>query len=257
MTRPPSPLQAVWLFADLGLRRARRGKLIWLSLIILALPVIAALARLIAGETGVSTYQSELEVLLRYLTPFLMALHASATVAEEVQQRTITYLFSRPIPRWTLPLGKYLANLLANAIPLLVAVVLIYAFSMLGEGRELWGQLPLLARSLAVLLLAAIYYGALAAAMGAIATSFAFAATLIYLLVVEVAAALIPGWLKVVAMSVHLRVLAGLYRPEESLFLSDPSLPATVSFSAILAMTALWLIISVAWVASSEYRPER
>jgi ABC-type transport system involved in multi-copper enzyme maturation permease subunit len=253
----PSSLETMRLLAGMSLRRARRGRLLWLTTVILALPVLASVLALISGHGGTAFFEELLGVLLRYLTPFLMALHASATVAEEVQGKTITYLLSHPIARWTLPVGKYLGNLLFNAILLLVALVLIYLCSMIGERGGLTLELPRLATGLLAVLLAAVHFGAMATAFGTMVTSFPFVATLIYVLVVEVGFSFVPGWFKVTAMTVHLRAIAGLYHPKESIWLSDPHLSLAISLPVVLVLSAAWLIIAVGWVSSTEYRTDK
>ncbi len=253
----PSALDTMRLLTSLSLRRARRGKLVWLTLAILALPTLAALLALLSGNGGKAFFDKLLDVLLRYLTPFIMALHASATVAEEVQGKTITYLFSRPVARWTLPIGKYLGNLVVNATLLCLAVAVLYLIAMLGEGTDLFRELPALAMAVFSVALAAVHFGALAAAFGAMATGFPFVATLIYVLIVEVGFAFVPGWFKVTAMTVHLRVIAGLYQPEKSMFLSDPELTLPISLAVVLGMSVLWLVIAVGWVGSTEYRTDK
>ena len=253
----PSSLEAVRLLAGLSLRRTRRGRLFWLTAVILALPVAAALLALISGHGGVPFFDELLGVFLRYLAPFIMALHAPATVAEEVTGKTITYLFSRPVARWTLPLGKYLGNLAVNAVLMLAALALIYVFSMIGERDALVLELPRLAMGLFALLLAAVLFGAMATAFGTMVTGFPFVATLIYVLIVEVGFSFVPGWFKVTAMTVHLRAIAGLYRPKESMWLSDPQLTLGVSLPVVLALAAGWLLIAIAWVGSTEYRTDK
>jgi ABC-type transport system involved in multi-copper enzyme maturation permease subunit len=253
----PSAARALRLLAGLSLRRARRGRLLWLSAAVLALPVLAAGLALLSGQGGASFFEKLLEALLCYLAPFIMAVNASATVAEEVQGKTITYLFSRPVPRWTLPVGKYLGNLIVNALLLLSAVAFAYLLSMLGEGRDFFRELPRLGAGLLAMLLAAVLYASVASAFGAMATSYPFVATILFVLVVEVGFSFIPGWFKVVAMTTHLRVMAGLYHPSQSLFLSDPRLSWPISLPVLLVMSGLWLVVTISWVSSTEYRTDR
>jgi ABC-type transport system involved in multi-copper enzyme maturation permease subunit len=254
----PSSWQAVRLLAGLSLRRARRGKLLWLSASVLALPVLAAGMALLSGQSGPGFFDKLLEALLCYLAPFIMAVNASATVAEEVQGKTITYLFSRPVARWTLPFGKYLGNLSVNALLLLASVALAYLLSMAGEGmRDLVRELPRLGAGLVAMLLAAALYASVASAFGAMATAHPFVATAAFVLVVEEGFSFVPGWFKVLAMTTHLRVMAGLYHPAESLFLSDPRLSWIISLPVLLLMTGSWLAVAISWVGSSEYRTDR
>ncbi len=51
-------------------------------------------------------------LLLQIIVPILALIAGSAVVAEEVEDRTITYLFSRPIPRASLLFGRWWATLL-------------------------------------------------------------------------------------------------------------------------------------------------
>jgi ABC-type transport system involved in multi-copper enzyme maturation permease subunit len=254
----PSSWQVLRLLAGLSLRRARRGRLLWLSASVLALPVVAAGVAAISGQAGLGFYEKLLDALLCYLAPFIMAVNASATVAEEAQGKTITYLFSRPIARWTLPIGKYLGNLAVNALVLLVAVAAVYLLSMTGEGlRDLAAELPRMFAGLFAMLLAAMLYAGVASAFGAIVTGYPFVVTIVYVLVIDVGLSLVPGWLKAASMTTHLRVVAGLYHPAQSVFVADPRLSSTISVPVLLIMTAIWLVITTSWVSSTEYRTDR
>src|SRR4051812_46911315 len=48
---------------------------------------------------------------LKFVVPVLGAFYGTSLVADEVEDRTITYLFTRPIPRGAIIVGKYLAYL--------------------------------------------------------------------------------------------------------------------------------------------------
>lgn len=50
-------------------------------------------------------------MLLQIIVPILALIAGSAVVAEEIEDRTITYLFSRPIPRAALLFGRWLATI--------------------------------------------------------------------------------------------------------------------------------------------------
>lgn len=253
----PRASEALTVFTRLALQRARRGRLVYLTAAILLLPAVAALVAMASDRAGATFFAEQLGVFIRFIVPFAMALHASATVAEEVQGKTITYLFARPIPRWTLPLGKYLGNTALNALLIVLAVAVVYLFSLLREPGELVSELGLLGRGLGACLLAVLHYGAVAAAFGTMVTGFPFAATLAFVLVVEVGFAFVPGWFKVTAMSVHLRAVAGIYEPQQSLFIADPELSWIISLPVVVAMTLVWLGIALAWVSSTEYRTDR
>ena len=228
----------------------------WLAVVLLLLAAASALVTLATGYGGIAFFKSTLELFVRYLTPFIMALLASHAVAEEVQGKTITYLFSRPIPRWALPVGKYLGSL-CIAVPLLsVGLILVYVIGLLGYPGEILEELPSLLRGLVALCLGAVLFGAVATAFGTMITGHPFVVNLIYLLVAEMGVPLIPGWTKAASMTVHLRAVAGIYEPQQTLTISDPVLTALVSAPVVLAVTVVWIGLAVGWVSVSEYKTE-
>ena len=101
--------QATRIYAEMSWMRHRRGKMESLCLALLALPVVIAGGLAAAGQWGRGLFDSLLEIQFRFLIPFLPALLASSAVAEEIEERTFTFLFARPAPRSSLVLGKYLA----------------------------------------------------------------------------------------------------------------------------------------------------
>lgn len=253
MIRPLSPPQAIRIFAGLALRRFRRGAQLWLTLGILGVPVIAAAAALSTDNAGYPFFKQMLELYLRFLVPFVMALYASTTVAEEVQAKTITYPFSRPVPRWTLPVGKYLGAIVINGVIISLSLALVFVLSLAAEG-SLLEALPQLGQGLLALLLAVALFGAVATAFGTVITGYPFVATGVFFLVVEVGFAAVPGWLKITAMTVHLRTIAGVYQPKTLMFLSDPNLSVGIALSVVLTMTLLWLAVAAVWISRAEYK---
>ena len=45
---------------------------------------------------------------LRFTVPVLGVFYGTSLIADEVEDKTITYLFTRPIPRGAVLVGKYL-----------------------------------------------------------------------------------------------------------------------------------------------------
>jgi len=257
-SRLPSALSAVRQIAEMNLRRTRRGGMIWLSVAVLALVLLSVVVALLTGNAGIDYFDSSLDGMLRYLVPFVMILHGSNVMGEEVQGKTITYLFSRPIPRWTLPVGKFVSNLGLGLALLLVVTLLLYLLCMLGELEIFVDELPRLGVGLVTVALGGLLYGAMATAFGTMVTRAAFVVTLVIWGVLDVGFGFIPGVLKVVAMNVHLRVIAGLYVPDtSSMFNKDPVLTLTASLPAVLGLTLVWLILAFSWVSSTEYRTDQ
>jgi ABC-type transport system involved in multi-copper enzyme maturation permease subunit len=57
-------------------------------------------------------------LLIQVITPLCALVCGSAVVTEEIEDRTITYLFSRPIPRSAVLLGRWLAALVVVSVAL-------------------------------------------------------------------------------------------------------------------------------------------
>lgn len=255
--RPPSGMAVARQIAGLSLRRARRSRLLRVVLAVLALPVLATVAGVLSGRNGAAFFETVLELYLRYLAPLVLALFSSQSVAEEVQGRTITYLWSRPIARWALPVGKYLGTVVVTGGLMLLSLIACYLVAMIPAGGSVFSELPLLALGLTALAAGTLYFAAVASAFGALVTGFPFAIMLIYVLAIDIAMGFVPGLLKVVAMTVHLRAIAGLYKPQTSMFSSDPNLNATISLPVVLVMATLWLGLTVLIASTSEYRTDR
>ena len=51
---------------------------------------------------------------IRFIVPVLGVFYGTSLIADEVDDKTITYLFTRPIPRGAVLLGKYLAYLVVH-----------------------------------------------------------------------------------------------------------------------------------------------
>jgi ABC-type transport system involved in multi-copper enzyme maturation permease subunit len=110
----PGTATMVWTLAGLTLTRLRRGKAIWIGALIAALPVVFAAS----GALPVSASMDR-KILLA-VTPVLALLPAmfvASSLGEELESRTSTYLWSRPIARWAVLAGK-----LAALVPLVIAL---------------------------------------------------------------------------------------------------------------------------------------
>ena len=63
---------------------------------------------------------------LRFIVPMLGIFYGTSLIADEVEDKTITYLFTRPIPRSAVLIGKYLAYLASTVLIVLPSVMLVY-----------------------------------------------------------------------------------------------------------------------------------
>lgn len=106
-------------------------------------------------------------LMMQLVLPILSLVAGSAVISEEIEDRTVTYLFTRPIPRASLLLARWLATALLLGI-ILAAGVLLHAFAASfghyssGEGVPLDVVLPLLV----TVVLGGMVYSALFAVLG-------------------------------------------------------------------------------------------
>lgn len=88
-------------------------------------PAMAWVVAAFAEEAGASIATNlGWLLLLQVIVPLLALISGSAVVTEEIEDRTITYLFSRPIPRASVLLGRWLAALLFISTLLAIASIL-------------------------------------------------------------------------------------------------------------------------------------
>src|SRR5687767_8137736 len=103
---------------------------------------------------------------LRFIVPVLGVFYGTSLIADEVEDKTITYLFTRPIRRGTVLLGKYLAYLVCTTCVVLPAVMIVYF--MLVPLAEVPRSFMWLVTDLGLLALGIATYGAVFAMVGAL-----------------------------------------------------------------------------------------
>jgi len=117
----PSVSTALVAIARLTLRRVVRGRGLWLAIAFGALPLVYA--SMSAGKHRAEDELLGIEMLVLCVTqPLLVA----ASIGEEIEDRTTTYLWSRPLPRWTVLVGKLVALAPIGAALSVVSMIAAY-----------------------------------------------------------------------------------------------------------------------------------
>jgi ABC-type transport system involved in multi-copper enzyme maturation permease subunit len=113
----PGTLSTVWTLAGITLRRLVRGKALWVAVLFAALPVAyAVLVR--SGQRHFTESARDLFTVSTLLLAIVPAMFVSSSIGEEIEERTSTYLWSRPIARWAVLAGK-----LCALTPLVIALI--------------------------------------------------------------------------------------------------------------------------------------
>lgn len=194
---------------------------------------------------------------LRFIVPILGVFYGTSLIADEVDDKTITYLFVRPIPRGAVLLGKYLAYLACTVLIVLPSVLLVYFLIVPIGGGSIAATFPDLLKDLGLLALGLCVYGALFAFIGAqLRRPLLFG--LFFAFGWEVVTLSLPGYLKRFTVAYYLQTLVPHAMPQDSAvsFLQAwfaESLPAPVAIGALLAMLAGFLLLAVRAVERREY----
>jgi ABC-type transport system involved in multi-copper enzyme maturation permease subunit len=241
---------ATLVHARLAWTRLRRGRLLWLCLSLLALPVPVTAAVAASGSWGRGLFDDVLEVYFRFLLPFLAALLGAPALSEELETRTVTYVFARPAPRAALVLGKWLASAAPLGLSAALSVPLVFGLTMLRFPEDAPGQLAHLAAVEVAVLLGAAAFAGLAVLGGVLFRRHAFAAVAGYLLVIELGLGSAPVVLNLATFSWHLRNLADLPHPSAIAF--SLTVPAWASLLIIAAGAAICLTLAALVLRDAE-----
>ena len=193
---------------------------------------------------------------LRFIVPVLGLFYGTSLIADEVEDKTITYLFTRPIPRGAVLVGKYLAYLACTGFVVLPSVALVYMLVVPMRG-SLGAAFPDLLKDLLLLGLGLAVYGAVFAFVGA-KFKRPLLIGLVFVFVWEQIVLAVPGYLKQFTVMFYLQAIVphampadGFLSLAQGLFRQTPSLPVSLMWLAIIWAAALWLATRI--VARREY----
>jgi ABC-2 type transport system permease protein len=183
---------------------------------------------------------------VRIAVPVLGVFYGTSLIADEVDDKTITYLFTRPIPRAAVLYGKYLAYLACTLCVILPSLIVCWLLLVPMAG-SLGGSFPDLLKDLAMVAIGLTVYGALFALVGAVLRR-PLLAGLIFVLGWEFVIMLLPGYLKRLSVAYYLQGLVPHAMPSDSAasllqsaFRESPSLSESLITLAIITAASLWL----------------
>lgn len=270
---PAAPQKAPgYLTAALRVMDLSIGYMLWsrrtvfMALVVLGPVLIAAFVRLLVGlglpvgdvegvqMTGPAMFGMVIWIFyLRFTVPVLGVFYGTALIADEVDDKTITYLFSRPIPRGAVLVGKYLAYLVATGFVVLPSVALVYLL-IVPIGGSLGGSFIDFVKDLVLLAVGLAVYGALFAFIGAWFRR-PLLIGLVFIFGWEQAALAFPGYLKRFTVAYYLQGLVPHAMPQDSVL---SLVQAIVRETPSLGSSLLWL--AIIWAVTlylSAYLVER
>jgi ABC-2 type transport system permease protein len=172
---------------------------------------------------------------LRFIVPAIGVFYGTSLIADEVEDRTITYLFVRPIPRGAIVLGKYLAYVLCVTSVVLPSAAVV--FLVMVPFQDMAPQFGTFVRNLGVLALGLAAYGAVFLWAGVLFRR-PLVGGLLFVFGCEQLAAVLPGYVGRLTIAHYLQA-------------------DTTSVAALLTTTiaALWLAMRT--IERREYVLER
>jgi ABC-type transport system involved in multi-copper enzyme maturation permease subunit len=272
--RPNLPAPPTFVAGAVRVFGLSLGEMLWsrrtvFLLLVTGAPVFLALvARLVQGSgvvplrvngaavDGGSIFGMMIWVFfLRFIVPVLGVFYGTSLMADEVEDRTLTYLFTRPIRRGAVLVGKYLAYVVCTTLVVLPSVVLVYF--LLVPLREVARTFPAFAADLGLLALGLAAYGALFALVGA-ALKRPLVSGLVFVFGWEQIALLVPGYVKRLTVAHYVQGLVPHAMPSEgiasvlqSVLRDNP--PAVVCILALAGVVGVSLWLGMKAVESREY----
>jgi len=251
------------------------GEMLWsrrtiFMALVVGSPVLVALVARIVQSAGVaplrvngvqvdavSMFGAMIWILfLSFIVPVLGVFYGTSLIADEVDDKTITYLFTRPVRRGAVVVGKYMAYLLCTTLVVLPSVMIVY-FLMVPFGQIPASFLSLVV-DLGVLGLGLAAYGALFAFVGA-ALRRPLIVGLVFVFGWEFVTLLLPGYLKRFTLAYYLQPLVPHAMPtgdtvsllQGALFREPPSVAMSLGYLALAILVSLVLAVRV--VERREY----
>ncbi len=186
-------------------------------------------------------------VYIRFVVPVLGVFYGTALIADEVEDKTLTYLFIRPIPRGAVLLGKYVAYLVCTVLLVLPSAVLTFFIAVPLGGGSIGREFPNLLTDLGILAAGLAAYGAVFGLVGA-RLKRPLVIGLVFVFGWEPAVLLFPGYLKSLTVAYYLQGLVPHAMPDDStmsallqLFREVPTVTASLAALAVMTVAALWL----------------
>jgi ABC-type transport system involved in multi-copper enzyme maturation permease subunit len=268
--RAPSLWTAAVLIFDLSLARMlwSRGT-VFMGLLV-GLPVV--LAVLVRGVQAIGGPDMRVDgqiitgptifgfmvwwLYLRFIVPVLALYYGTALVADEVEDKTITYLFTRPIRRGAVLLGKFLAYFVCTTMVVTPSLMVVY-FLMGLSGASLGGTFPSLLKDLGLVILGLLAYGGLFAWVGA-QFKRPLVIGLVFVFGFEQLALIIPGYIRYLTVSFYLQSIVphavmgeGVLSLLQSLVQQKASL--TVALTMLVGIGVAFVFLAMRVIARREY----
>jgi len=193
----PTTLSTVRTLAAVTLKRLGRGKALWIGVLIAAVPIVSA--TLLHARHVPPALDGQFRISLGMLA-LLPAMFVGASLGEELEDRTSTYLWSRPIARWAVLAGKLCA---------LTPIVIVLVVGGWSAGVMIWAEAAPSGASCVALAAGCVAASVIAAGIATVVPRHGMSLTIGYMLV-DLFIAAMPFSLNNLSITKQVDVLAQL-----------------------------------------------
>lgn len=240
-----------------ALKEAMRFRKIlpWIFMAFCSLVLAAAWKQFDREATGTDRFVNVTNLLVFRLLPLASAIYATMVVSQEVEQKTIVYLLTRPLDRWKLLLGRWGGAMTAVFILSMISLTA----ALVGSG----GNIKInLGRDIFALFVGVLAYGSLFLFITLIINR-ALIVCVLFAFGWESSIPNLPTGLQKLSILSHLQAIA--QHPEAaknkgildfiSGILGENNMNPTVSAFSLLVFSILMLGLSAYWFTTHEYVP--
>lgn len=222
----------VGTIARLTWKRLWRGRAVWVAIVLAGLPLLFGAVVGSQETEPAEMWRLAATFALRLPLMLAVALLLAPALGEEIDARTYTYLWSRPLPRHALLFGKMVALAPPLAAVFVASVALTFPITL---GPVAGEHLDALARALAAVLGAVLGTSAVALGIGTLFARHPFVIVLGYVLGIEQLLPFVPT-LRSLSVAYHVTVIAD----------ADASFGTTLeAVVSLLFVAAIWLGVAV------------
>lgn len=209
--------------------RTLRGRALW---VVVGLSTLPFLWSLIMRDRSVDDDWGAVMAFWGYLLAVLPPVLLAGAIGEEFEEKTSAYLWSRPLPRWSIIVGKIIA--LLPPLWVVLGISLVIPFYALFPDAGDHGSI--LVRSMIAVVAGTIGAGAVTAGLAALAPRYGTVLSLAYLVFIDRTLGWLDAKIALVSVTYHSLRISGVY---------GEGFSVAKGLSWIAGISAVWLAIAL------------
>lgn len=229
---PLGGLAAASIQARWNVTQMLRGRLVWVACVFAMLPPAYTFLASANGANDWADIFGSLILMVGVVAPLFMA----SSLAEEIEDRTYTYLWSRPVPRWSVVMGKLVASIPIAGGLCALSLVACHMFFPGGAGAGL-------GRGIGSLIAGTIAACAVSSGLAILFPRFGLGLTYAYLLAIDLPVGQVPFSIRNLSITQQIRVVAG----------ASDAAPLWRALVWLAVVSALWLAVAFLRLRRAEF----